>query len=64
MVIGGSQLQLPLYSRVDQPPGTKGGGAVFVARQNALYSRVMATPRTKAQTFSPGSNHSPGLKNL
>ena len=61
MVIRESQLQLPLYSRVDQPPGTKGGAAVFAARQNALYSRVVATPGTKAQTFSPSSNHHLGL---
>ena len=62
MEIGESQLQLPLYSRVDQPPGTKGGAAVFVARPNALYSWVVGTPGTKAQTFSPGCNNSPGLK--
>ena len=65
MEIGESQLQPPpLYSWVDQPPGTKGGAAVFAARQNALYSWVVATPGTKAQTFNPGSNHRPGLKNL
>ena len=29
MEIGESQLQLPLYSRVDQPPGTKGGALVL-----------------------------------
>ena len=39
-------------------------GYVFVACQNPLYSRAMATPGTKGQTFSPGSNHHPGLKNL
>ena len=77
MVIGGIQLQLPLYSRVDQPPRTKGGAlvpgvstsrdtspfdpprtkgraAVFAARPNALYSRVVATPGTKAPPLVPG----------
>ena len=39
-------------------------GYVFAARQNPLYSRAVATPGTKGQTFSPGSNHHPGLKNL
>ena len=29
MEIGESQLQLPLYSWVDQPPGTKGGALVL-----------------------------------
>ena len=48
MVIGESQLQLPLYSRVDQPPGTKGRATVFATRPNALYSRVVGTPGTKA----------------
>ena len=37
-------------------------GCVFLARQNDLYSRAMATPETKDQTFSPGSNHHLGLK--
>ena len=64
MEIGESQLQLPLYSQVDQPPGTKGGATVFAARPNALYSRVVGTPGTIAQTFCLGSNHSPGLKSL
>ena len=64
MVIGESQLQLPLYSRVDQPPGTKGRAAVFAARPKALYSQVGGTPGTKAHTFSLGSNNSPGLKIL
>ena len=39
-------------------------GCVFAARQNDLYSRAMATLGTKDQTFSPGSNHHPGLKGL
>jgi len=39
-------------------------GCVFVARQNALYSRAVDTPGTKYQTFSPGSNNHPGLKDL
>ena len=39
---------------MDQPPGTKGRAAVFTAHPNALYSQVVGTPRTKAQTFSPG----------
>ena len=34
-------------------------GCVFVARQNDLYSRAVATPGTKDQTFSPSSNHHP-----
>ena len=39
-------------------------GCVFAARQNDLYSRAVATPGTKDQTFSPGSNHHSGLKGL
>ena len=34
-------------------PGLK-VGYVFVARQNDLYSRAMATPRTKAPPLVPG----------
>ena len=39
-------------------------GCIFAARQNDLYSWAVATPRTKDQTFSPGSNHHSGLKGL
>ena len=42
-------------------PGLK-VGCIFVARQNPLYSRAVATPGTKGRTFSPGFNHHPGLK--
>ena len=51
MVIGESQLQLPLYSRVDQPPGTKGG---------ALVPGV-STSRDRSP-FTPGWINHPGLK--
>ena len=44
-------------------PGLK-VGCVFAASQNPLYSRAVATPGTKGQTFSPDSNHHLGLKNL
>ena len=44
-------------------PGLK-VGCIFAARQNDLYSRAVATPRTKDQIFSPSSNHHPGLKGL
>jgi len=44
-------------------PGLK-VGSVFAAHQNDLYSRAVATPGTKDQTFSPGSHHHPGLKGL
>ena len=66
-----SQLQTTFTPRTKMPftpgpwlhPGLK-VGCVFVACQNNLYSRVVATPGTKDQTFSPGSNHHPGLKGL
>ena len=51
MAIGESQLQLPLYSRVDQPPGTKGG---------ALVPGV-STSRDRSP-FTPGWINHPGLK--
>ena len=44
-------------------PGLK-MGSVFTARQNSLYSRAVDAPGTKGQTFSPGSNHHPELKDL
>ena len=51
MVIGESQLQLPLYSRVDQPPRTKGG---------ALVPGV-STSQDRSP-FTPGWINHPGLK--
>ena len=51
MVIGESHLQLPLYSRVDQPPGTKGG---------ALVPGV-STSRDRS-SFTPGWINHLGLK--
>ena len=52
MVIGESQLQLPLYSQVDQPPGTKGGAlvpGVSTSQEDPLYSRVDQPPGTKGR---------------
>ena len=71
METGESQLQTTFTPRPKMPftpgqwlhPGLK-VGCIFVARQNALYSRAVATPETKDQTVSPGYNHHPGLKDL
>ena len=71
MKTGESQLQTTFTPGPKMPftpgpwlhPGLK-VGCVFVACPNALYSRVVGTPGTKAQTFSPDSNNSPGLKIL
>ena len=51
MVIGESQLQLPLYSWVDQPPGTKGGALV-----PGVYTSRNRSP------FTPGWINHPRLK--
>ena len=51
MVIGESQLQLPLYSWVDQPPGTK--GAALVPGVSSSRDR---------SPFTPGWINHPGLK--
>ena len=63
METGESQLQTTFTLGPWLHPGLK-VGCVFAARQNDLYSRAVATPGTKDQTFSPGSNHHPGLKGL
>ena len=71
METGESQLQTTFTPGPKMPftpgpwlhPGLK-VGCVFAARQNDLYSRAVATPGAKDQTFSPGSNHHPGLKGL
>ena len=75
MVIGESQLQLPLYSRVDQPPGTKGGAlvpGVSTSRDrspftpgwiNHLGLKVeLQFSRPAQMPFTPGSWVHPGLK--
>ena len=48
MVIGESQLQLPLYSRVDQPPGTK-GGALVPGVSTSRDTSPFDPPRTKGR---------------
>ena len=71
METGESQLQTtftpgPKMSFTPRPwlhPGLK-VGCVFAACQNDVYSRAVATPGTKDQTFSPSSNHHPGLKGV
>ena len=78
MVIGESQLQLPLYSRVDQPPGTKGTkGGALVPGVSTSQDRSSFTPgwinhpglkvelqfsRPAQMPFTPGSWVHPGLK--
>ena len=58
-----SQLQPTFTPGWINHPGLK-VGCVFTARQNHLYSRAMAAPQTKGQTFSPGSNDQLRLKDL
>ena len=75
MVIGESQLQLPLYSQVDQLPGTKGGALVLGV--STSWDRSPFTPRwinhpglkvelqfsrPVQMPFTPGSWVHPGLK--
>jgi len=75
MVIRESQLQLPLYSCVDQPPGTKGGAlvpGVATAGDNSPFTPGWINhPGLKVELqfswpaqmpFTPGSWVHPGLK--
>ena len=65
METGESQLQTTFTPGPKMPftPGTKGGQR-FRSLPKCLYSRAVATPGTKDHTFSPGSNHHLGLKDL